>query len=352
MAGIYYEIAGERLLRQLDLLDAWFPGLFVVEDVMPAAADHDDGRKSKPKARYDDSTFLIHAVRVGRRLYVGGSSERVSQIAGRLIGTASGNKEKERRTAELMQRHVAGQFVQDMELTPRLKENAAGLIGRIGVDGQILLRERIEDTIWALAEQREAMDERARLEEAFSMDDETYDSVLYNAMYQLRLGTYPGLVHAYLWLLTGSLLRNQTGRILRLYDSSFIAIRRKQSETGSLLDQLDYLMHPEAYEYTYGGDDLDARFPGIEWYCDGCGAHLNEQAGFDDHVDAWRCTACGHENPLSIEEIYDSEEDYAHDVHAVDAARFEDAIERRREELAQDDCEINGQASEGGSDSE
>lgn len=85
MAGIYYDIAGERLPRQLDLLDAWFPGLFVVEDVMPAAADHDNSRKNKPKARYDDSTFLIHAVRVGRSLYVGGSSERVSQIAGRLI---------------------------------------------------------------------------------------------------------------------------------------------------------------------------------------------------------------------------------------------------------------------------
>lgn len=43
---------------------------------------------------------------------------------------------------------------------------------------------------------------------------------------------------------------------------------------------------------------------------------------------------------MKEEEIYDSEEDYEHDVHAVNAARFEDAVERRRVELA------------GGSDSE
>lgn len=44
MAGIHYEIVGERLPRQLDLLDVWFPELFVVEDAAPAVAVHDDGR--------------------------------------------------------------------------------------------------------------------------------------------------------------------------------------------------------------------------------------------------------------------------------------------------------------------
>lgn len=43
---------------------------------------------------------------------------------------------------------------------------------------------------------------------------------------------------AFLWLLTGSLLRNETGRVLRMYDSSFIAIRRQMSETGELEDKL------------------------------------------------------------------------------------------------------------------
>lgn len=337
IAGIYYEVAGSKLPRQLDLLDAWFPGLFVVEDSLEDRAavvtGHPDSKADKPEAYYDDPTFLIHAVHIGRGFYVGSSSDRVAQIAGRLVGTASSNKEKERLAAELMQRHVAGQFVTDMELTPHLKENAAMLIENLGVDGQVLLRERILETIWALAERREAQGEQERLEEAFSMDDETYDGVLYNAMYQLQLGTYLGLVHAYLWLLVGGLLRNSTGRILRLYDTSFIAIRRQRSETGSLLDRLNYLAHTEEYEYTYRGDDLDARFPGIEWYCDMCEAHLNEQTGFNDHMESWTCTACGHVNPLSMSEIYETEEDYAHNVRMVDAERFEDALDRRREEI-------------------
>ena len=29
---------------------------------------------------------------------------------------------------------------------------------------------------------------------------------------------------------------------------------------------------------------MSERFAGIDWWCDRCGANLNDQAGFDDHV--------------------------------------------------------------------
>lgn len=28
---------------------------------------------------------------------------------------------------------------------------------------------------------------------------------------------------------------------------------------------------------------MSDRFPGVDWWCDRCNAHLNDQRGFDDH---------------------------------------------------------------------
>ena len=67
-------------------------------------------------------------------------------------------------------------------------------------------------------------------------------------------------------------------------------------------------------DVTMGFDPVEgfknARFPGVYWYCDNCEAFLNIQNGFDDHYDNWVCEECGHVNPISDSEIYDSEEDY------------------------------------------
>ena len=62
----------------------------------------------------------------------------------------------------------------------------------------------------------------------------------------------------------------------------------------------------------YGSDtDMESvRFPGVIWYCDGCNAFLNEQVGFDDNCNTWACTACGHVNGISEDDIYASKEDY------------------------------------------
>ena len=78
---IYYELKGEKLPKQMELLDIWFPGLVIT-------IDESDG-KTKTPAEYVDREYKIHAVRYQGRLYAG-ASKRVSQILGRLTGTASG----------------------------------------------------------------------------------------------------------------------------------------------------------------------------------------------------------------------------------------------------------------------
>lgn len=326
IASVYYEIAGEKVPKQLELIDTWFPRLVV-------ATDDSDG-ETKRDAAYADYEYMIHAVKYHGKLY-SGASARVSQIAGRLIGTAAGNKEKERKSAELIQKNVADCFIKDMTLTPRLKDNVAGRFHVLSDDQKQQLGQKLLDIIADLAGQREITEDYDRKTEAFPMDDETFDGTFYNAAYQLHLGTFSGLCNAYLWLLTGSFLRNEVGRVLRLYDSSFIAIRRQLSETGALTDKLNYLFHPEQYWSTFEGDenDLKERFPDVEWYCDRCGAHLNDQDGFDDHLLSWKCKLCGYENKLDYSEIYENDEDWQNQVHPVDVKKFQQAIEYRRAEL-------------------
>ena len=43
IAAVYYEILGEKMPRQLELLDAWFPGLIVV-------ADESDGETKRERS--------------------------------------------------------------------------------------------------------------------------------------------------------------------------------------------------------------------------------------------------------------------------------------------------------------
>jgi hypothetical protein len=50
---------------------------------------------------------------------------------------------------------------------------------------------------------------------------------------------------------------------------------------------------------------VSARFPGVDWYCDDCNADLGGQSGFDDNNQVWECAACGHDNLLSENVIFD-----------------------------------------------
>lgn len=52
------------------------------------------------------------------------------------------------------------------------------------------------------------------------------------------------------------------------------------------------------------------RFPYVEWYCDRCGSHLNDQIGFDDHHYIWKCKECGYKNSISHDDIFESEDEF------------------------------------------
>ena len=46
-----------------------------------------------------------------------------------------------------------------------------------------------------------------------------------------------------------------------------------------------------------------------------------------------KCRKCGYVNPLSIEEIYETDEDWKNGVRPTDPVRFAAAIAERRQEL-------------------
>ncbi len=317
-AALLFYAIGEKPMKQLDLLDMFFPCLFVVEV---------EG-KEKQEAEFDDVNLRIKAVRYHDSLYVG-SSSRVSQILGRLCGTARGNQEKERKTAQLMQKQAASVICTTTDYMLLLQEDIRKYL-------EVLDDEELEVFVYLLSHFLIKVSEHT--EECdpdilFPLDREVFEGIVYNGLKQLRRDTMEGYVNAYLWLLIGSLLRNESGRVLRLYDSSFINVNRTPSENDTLQDRLNYLFHPEEYESVYYGDELDRKYPGIEFYCDQCGAHLNEQDGFDDHMTPWECTACGYENEISEYVIYESQEDMRMGKKPLDPDDIMTAIARRREEV-------------------
>ncbi|ODA73264.1 hypothetical protein APS67_002527 [Streptomyces sp. AVP053U2] len=55
---------------------------------------------------------------------------------------------------------------------------------------------------------------------------------------------------------------------------------------------------------------MSGRFPEVDWFCDRCHEHLNNQSGFDDNKYTWKCTDCGHKNSISKDNIYESHEKF------------------------------------------
>lgn len=319
VGGMLFTAMGIRGAKQLDLLDLIFPGLFVEE--IPA----EEGIR---EAEFDDVNRVIRACRVHDSLYVG-SGRRVSQILGRLAGTAKGNIEKERKTAELLQKKAAEIICTDDEYAYMLKEHIRSLLYGLEDEEQeafVILCEALLNELCG----REA--EECDPDILFPLDPEVFEGIVYHAVKQFRRDSGEGMVNCWLWLLLGSLLRNESGRILRLYDSSFVKVNRVPGEDNTFAGHMDYLLHPEEYESVYYGDELDRKYPGIEFYCDRCGEHLNEQEGFDDHQSPWKCTACGFENEISEHVIYNSQEDRRMGNSPVDGEDIMRAIRRRREE--------------------
>ena len=131
------------------------------------------------------------------------------------------------------------------------------------------------------------------------------------------------LEYVVVWLLLGALLRNEISSLGLRYACDFSLF----SEAASLPDMDPY------EEYVFEGDDLDKRFPDIEWYCDRCEDRLDLQPGFDDHLRVWKCTKCGYKNPIDISVIYDSEEAFKEKLDPVDPEKFYRALKKRTDEL-------------------
>ena len=325
---LYYRYLHMTMPTQLDLLYAWFGHL---------AAEIEETDGSTKKAPYfDENAMIIHAVKYHDHLYTGGDTI-ISQLCGRLIGTAKGNREKQRRNAVLFQKKISRVLGEEYEEIESLQQRVWEKLCELGEEEFTEFTAQLLDFIVQCAIARSEMSPLETDGEPFPMDDEIFDTVIYNAAYQYLRYNAEGLVNSYLWLLIGSLLRNEAGRLTRRFDSSFIEVNRMPGQERTLLARLDYLLFPEDYEYTYSGDDTESRFPDIHWKCDECGALLNDQEGFDDHLDVWQCRKCGALNPINAEAAFECEEDAANNIRHMEEDKLQDAIRRRKEELIQNE---------------
>ena len=42
----------------------------------------------------------------------------------------------------------------------------------------------------------------------------------------------------------------------------------------------------------------------IDWYCDECGAYLNDQLNFNPYDNEWTCTECGYVNDITKDNVW------------------------------------------------
>lgn len=308
--------------NHMDTLVSWLPGTVI------HIREKEEGKRP-PKFSYEKC--VIEASLYRGNIYATGDAA-VTQIMGRLFGSARGNEEKERKNAELIRKRVSRNLIEDRDLLTRLIGNIRDKVEDLEENTRYDLCLDLLEFSFELAEVRTKMSPLERDAEAAAMDDEVFDGIIYNAAYQLNDFSVDGTARAILWLMLGGLLRNEAGRVYRVFNSAFVPAYRQGDPAASILDKVGALYYSEDYEDTYSGDDLEKRFPGIEWMCDSCGAYLNVQDGFDDHLPVWQCRKCGHLNRISAEDIFMNEEERERN-RSVNWEKMKDAIERRKEEL-------------------
>ena len=325
IVDLYYSFNNFKTPSQLDQINDWLPGLLIIES------------DEKKEPEYKDLEYKIYAYKDEKGFYAGGSSNRVTQIIGRLVGTARSNQEKGRKDAELIRKHLSNELVKDFDLIERLQNNTANMLDKIPEDRLGDFHHLLFDYMWDLIESRNNMSEEERNDEPFPFDDYVYDDLIYNVAYQLHLFSYEGLTNAYLWLLLGGFLRNQVGSLLKMFHSGFTAINRQLSEFGTLEEKVYYLFNKDEYYSVYEGNDVSSKYPNTTWICDNpdCKAILNMQEGFDEALSEWICKDCGTVNVLDHSVIYENEEDYLND-RPVDRSDYEQAVEVRKDELDKD----------------
>ena len=314
IARMYYrDILGIPSPNQLTALHELYPGMLV--EIIPS-----DG-STKRDADFDDASKMIRACSYHGKLYTG-YNNRVSQITARLTGTARSGIEKERRTAADIQIRIAKELCEDPDLLISLWNEYLSRMENWPDD-------TIQRAVNHVLDYAEMLSEdfalSASYDELFPMDHEVTAEFMNRVINRLSTESMEGFLDAWLWLLLGALLRNEIRRLLYRFRADFSLI---SDQSISSSDESD-----EEIEYVYEGNDMEKRFPGIEWYCDRCNERLDTQEGFHDFVHVWKCTNCGYRNRIEIDEIYDSEKDYEEGNDPVDPPEFFRALKKRTDEL-------------------
>ena len=69
---------------------------------------------------------------------------------------------------------------------------------------------------------------------------------------------------------------------------------------------LDSFRCKECGKVSYSTDIYEGeRFENVYWFCDSCNALLNSQRGFSDLYNYWKCKQCGFVNSISDENIFE-----------------------------------------------
>lgn len=196
-------------------------------------------------------------------------------------------------------------------------------------------------------DRREKQTTAEREGEPFPIDDDIFAETMHNITYQWLLegnsrqedpdvqetDDLETTANSFTWLLLLSLLRNECGRLNRVYLSTFQArtayrpaahvVEYSETDDPNLIGKVEDI---------YTGSDLDRRFPGVEWYCDRCGEYLNIQSGFDDHLHEWRCRNCGYVNYISLDDIYNTDAEWQNGQAPTDKEAFTKALKERTNE--------------------
>ena len=173
VCGLYYSLLVKSVPKQLDLLHTWLPGMLIVLE------ESDGSTKITPE--YNDTERCIHAVKYHGYIYSGGNN-RVTQITGRLIGTSSSNLEKERKTAELIQKNISRRIIKEMDPILNLQENTAEILSELSEEEVHEFHHLLYLYVLHTADHYNETEEYLRDTELYPYDDEVLEQILYNAL--------------------------------------------------------------------------------------------------------------------------------------------------------------------------
>ena len=79
-------------------------------------------------------------------------------------------------------------------------------------------------------------------------------------------------------------------------------VKRNIDEMGIGPDDYSHMGTPTYNEETQKDIQVYMNI-GIDWYCDSCGDHMNEQEGFNTHSGSWICKKCGYINDVTKDNL-------------------------------------------------